>query len=164
VNDGAPSASAPSTAATLPEDPEAGARSVAEWRQHLEREERERRLSYDRHRLREHGEVLKRLRDARRSYDSAVTPRAVESARKAFQATLPKLEATFDAIDHWGVSSKVLPDYRKLSVTLADAYPAARSAALAGDATSLKRLGAEMDARFAAIDAWLREAADSDDE
>jgi len=70
----------------------------------------------------------------------------------------------FDAIDHWGVSSKVVPDYRILVETLAEAYPNARLAALAGDPTGLRRLQGEVDARLAAIDAWLHEAAESEDE
>jgi hypothetical protein len=148
----------------LPEDPDAGARSVAEWRQHLEREERERQLGYDRRRLPAHHEVLKTLRDARRTYDRAGSKNAVLSAQAGFRAKLAKLDASFDAIDHWGVSSKVLPDYRKLAETFTDAYPDARLAALAGDASGLERIGPEVDARFAAIEAWLREAAESEDE
>ena len=155
---------APESSGKLPEDPVAGAKSVAEWRQHLEREEHERRLSYDRRRLPEHRQVLKLLQNARRSYDAAGTRQAVSNAQRAFAATRPKLVAMFDAIDHWGVSSKVVPDYRNLVETLAEAYPSARIAALAGDPTAFRRLQAEVDARFAAIDAWLREAAESEDE
>jgi hypothetical protein len=159
-------ASTPSPPApgTLPEDPVAGARSVAQWREHLEREERERRLGYDRRKLREHREVLKTLRSVRRSYDGAATKRAVSSAEDAFRQSLPKLAAKFDEIDHYGVSSKVLPDYRELVATFSDAYPNARIAALAGDTAALARLTGEVDARFSAIDAWLREAADSEHE
>ncbi len=149
---------------TLPEDPEAGAKSVAEWRQHLEHEEHERRLGYDRRKLPEHRAVLARLRAVRRRYDAARTHSAVSSTQQEFRSTLPKLDERFDAIDHWGVSSKVLPDCRKLAETLSDAYPTARSAALSGDAGQFQRLGHEVDARFAEIDEWLHEAAETEDE
>ena len=149
---------------TLPEDPDAGARASAEWHEHLQREERERRLGYDRRKLPQHHEVLKVLEAARRRYDHASSAGAVSSAEEAFRAQVPKLEQRFDAIDHWGVSSKVLPDYRQLVTTFSDAYPKARSAALAGDATALEQVGRDVDARFRAIDDWLREAAASEDE
>lgn len=158
------SASPPSGIGTLPEDAEAGARSVAEWRQHLEHEELERRLSYDRHRLGEHRAVLSSLHDARRSFDTAPSVRAVLAAERGFKSALPMLEKKLDAIDPHGVSSKVLPDYRKVVQILEDPYPAARLGALSGDAAELRRLGKELDARFEAIDAWLREAAESEDE
>jgi hypothetical protein len=157
-------APAPVTSGSLPEDPVAGAKSAAEWRRHLEREERERRLIYDRQRLGEHRRVLQILHNARRAYDAAGTRQAVTNAERAFGSTRPKLDAMFDAIDHWGVSSKVVPDYRKLVETLAVAYPNARIAALAGEPVALQRLEDEVTARFAAIDAWLHEAAESDDE
>jgi hypothetical protein len=149
---------------TLPEDPEAGARSAAQWREHLVREERERRLGYDRRKLREHEEVLKKLRGARESYDRASTKTAVQSAERAFEATRPKLAQAFEAIDHWGTNSKVLPDYRKLVETFSDAYPTARIAALAGDGAAFERIGREVDERFRAVSAWLHEAEESEDE
>ncbi len=155
---------APESSGKLPEDPVAGAKSVAEWRQHLEREEHERRLSYDRQRLPEHRRVLKILQDTRRGYDAAGTRQGVSNAQRAFASTRPKLVAMFDAIDHWGVSSKVIPDYRNLAEIFAETYPDARIAALAGDPTAFRRLQGEVDGRFAAIDAWLREAAESEDE
>ena len=164
ASNGASGARAPADAGTLPEDPEAGAQSSAEWHRHLDHEERERQLGYDRRKLPEHREVLKTLLDTRRSYDTAGSKRAVLAAEQAFKATLPKLDQRFDAIDHWGVSSKVLPDYRKLATTLADAYPNARIAALSGDTTGFEQLGHDMDTRLATIDAWLDEAAESEDE
>jgi len=151
-------ASEPVTSGTLPEDPDAGARSSAEWRQHLAREEYERRLGYDRRKLVEHQAVLKTLRAARARYDGATTKSAVLSAERDFQATRPKLEKAFDSIDHWGNSSKVLPDYRALAETLSESYPTARIAALSGDPTPFERVGRDVDERFRAVDAWLREA------
>lgn len=157
-------APAPGDAGKLPEDAEAGARSVAEWRQHLEREELERRLSFDRRKLAEHQAVLKTLRHARRSFDAAVSERAVLAAERRFEATAPLLEKRFEVIDPHGDSSKVVPDYRLLVATFSGPYPRARQSALSGDAAELTRLGEEVDARFRTIDAWLREAAESEDE
>jgi hypothetical protein len=158
-----PARSAPEPG-TLPEDPEAGAKSVAEWRQHLEHEEVERRLGYDRRRLPEHRALLTRLHAVRQRYDRARTSSAVLSAQTEFRATRPLLDERFDAIDHWGVSSKVLPDYRKLVETFSDAYPNARAAALSGQTAPFEQMGREVDERFAAIDAWLHAAAESDDD
>ncbi|HEX5098950.1 MAG TPA: hypothetical protein VFV94_05595, partial [Polyangiaceae bacterium] len=148
----------------LPEDPEAGARSAAQWREHLQHEERERRLGYDRRKLHEHGQVLKELRAARRSFDDATTKPAVFSADRAFQATRSKLDAAFEAIDHWGNSSQLLPDYRKLVETFSDAYPGARMSAIGGDSAPFERVGREVDERFRSIEAWLHEAEESEDE
>jgi hypothetical protein len=159
-----PPAPEPSTAGTLPEDPEAGARSAAQWRQHLEREERERRLGYDHRKLHEHEEVLKKLRGTRRSYDGASSKSAVQTAEREFRTLRPTLAALFEAIDHWGTNSKVLPDYRKLVDTFSDAYPNARIAALAGDGAELARVGRDVDERFRAVDAWLHDAEESADE
>lgn len=150
--------------AALPEDPDAGARSVAQWRQHLDQEERERRLSYDRRKLREHRAVLKTLRSARQSVDAAASEGAVVLAREQLRSRLPTLEKEFDAIDHWGVSSKLLPDYRALIDLLSNAYPDARRSALSGDATRFESVARTVDARFAAIDAWLEQASESEDE
>lgn len=160
----APSTRGPAGPGTLPEDPAAGARAVAEWRRHLEREERERRLAYDKRRLTEHRDVLATLRAARKAYDRASTEHDVTAAERSFRATRPKLERAFDALDHWGVSSRLLPDYRKLVDTFGDAYPSARIAALAGNTTRFERLGREVDAELAGLHAWLREAAESEED
>jgi len=157
-------APAPPTSGSLPEDPDAGARSAAEWHEHLAHEERERRLGYDRRKLHEHENVLKKLRGIRQSYDAAKTKPAVMSAYSDFKAMRPKLDALFDSIDHYGVSSKVLPDYRALVETFSDAYPTARIAAVVGDPAPSERVGREVDERFRTIDAWLHEAEESEDE
>ena len=150
--------------ATLPEDPEAGARSVAEWKQHLVREERERRLNYDRRRLSEHRQIVSLLRRTRESYDRASAEPAVSSSEQRFRDGLPKLERMFEHLDHWGVSSQLLPDYKKLADDFSEAYPKARIAALAGEQPPFTAISREVDARFQAIEAWLNEAEESEDE
>ena len=151
-------------AVSLPEDPEPGARSVAQWRAHLEEEERERRLSYDRRRLNEHRLVSSQLRATQRSYDLASNERSLRAAEKAFHAAAPRLERSFDAIDHHGVSSRVIPEYRALAASFATEYPAARLAALSGSRAALEQLQSRTQAQFQRIDQWLEEAARSEDE
>lgn len=148
----------------LPEDPEAGARSVAQWKLHLEREERERRLNYDRRRLPEHRQIVTLLRNTRTSYDRAAGERAVLAAEQRFHDALPKLESMLDHLDHWGASSRVLPDYKQLRTDFSEAYPKARIAALAGEQPPLDAIARQVDARFQRIEAWLNEAEDSEDE
>jgi hypothetical protein len=153
-----------SSGSTLPEDPEAGARSVAEWRQHLQREERERRLHYDRRKLPQHRELIRTLRAVRQGYDSATSKAAVRAAKQRQLALLPQLEKSLDAIDHWRVNSKVLPEYQELIGIFSDAYPSARIEALSGEKDPLATLQNEVATRFDTIDDWLREAAESEDE
>ena len=160
----APAPIPPAASGSLPEDPVEGAKSAAQWREHLAHEEHERRLGHDRRKLPEHRQVLKTLRDARKSYDRAASERAVLAAEQGFRSTRPKLEKAFDEIDHWGVSSRVLPDEKKLADTLERPYPSARIAAIAGNVLELERLEREVDATFASIDAWLEEAKESEDE
>jgi hypothetical protein len=149
---------------TLPEDPEAGARSVAEWEQHLEQEERERRLNYDRRKLSQHRALIKTLRAVRQKYDGATSKGAVLAAQQRQRALLPQLEKSLDAIDHWRVNSKVLPEYQELIGIFSDPYPSARIEALSGDSHPLSALQKEVATRFDAIDEWLDEAAESEDE
>jgi hypothetical protein len=163
-SDAPPVAARTSAISTLPEDPDAGARSVAEWQRHLEHEERERRLQYDRRKLPEHREFIKTLLAIRQSYDRATSKGAVLAARQKQVALRPKLDQSLEAIDHWGVNSKVLPEYEDLMGIFADAYPSARIAALSGEKDSLAALQKDVAMRFETIDEWLREAAESEDE
>jgi hypothetical protein len=149
---------------SLPEDLDAGMRSVAQWRRHLEREERERRLHYDRRKLAEHRKVLELLRQARHDYDTARGEAAVRAAQARFRSTRNVLEAALVSIDHWGVNSKVLPDYRNVVGVLSEPYPAARIQAIAGDEARLVNMSRELDQTLASIDDWLEEAAESEDE
>ena len=151
-------------ASRLPEDAEAGARSVAQWREHLEEEERERKLRHDRRKLSQHRRLSQLLLATRRQYDRAPSDRAVAAAQKSFRASLPQLEKSLDAIDHYGDSSRLLPEYRKLLELLSDAYPSARIAALAGSKSALDELEGRVRARFEIIDAWLREADRNEDD
>lgn len=152
----------PVAAAALPEDAAAGERSVAQWREHLEEEERERKLRFDRRKLPEHKRVSQLIRAAQQAYDRAPTERAVTAAQKSFQASLPRLEKSFDALDHHGESSGLVPEYRKLVELFTGGYPSARIAALAGSRASLGEVEARAKTHFETIDEWLKEAARDD--
>jgi len=156
--------SSDNSVSALPEDPAAGERSVAQWREHLREEERERRLGYDRRRLREHREVIQRLREIRQNYAAAKNDAATRRVQAQLNASLPKFEKLLDAIDHWRVSSTLVPEYSKLVQIFAEQYPEARIAALSGEKASLMALETDIAARFEHIDAELHEAAESEDE
>jgi hypothetical protein len=156
----APAASATPVSATvrdgrLPEDPIAGARAVALWREHLAEEERERKALYDRRRLPDHQAVLAFLRQTQGSYDRANSKSAVLQVRRALAPGLVGMRLRLDKIDHWGGSSNVLVDYQRLLDAFADSYPAARIAALQGDSHELSALQAEASSRLEKITGWL---------
>jgi hypothetical protein len=148
----------------LPEDPVAGARSSAQWREHMAWEERERRLHFDRDRLHQHREVVRFLVAARARLDRARTPAAVRAAAARLPPAIAEQRRRIAEIDHWGTSSNLLGDYDAALTALADDYPAARAGALAGDGAALDRVRADLDARLKKIAAWLAEAAASKDE
>lgn len=156
---------APETAASrLPEDPEAGARSVAQWREHLEEEERERKLRHDRRKLRDHRRVSQLFRSTQKQYDRAASERAVTAAQNIFRSQLPQLEKSFDAMDHYGESSLLVPQYRKLVEIFEGAYPSARIAALGGSKSSFDEVEARAKQHFETISEGLKEAARDEDE
>lgn len=148
----------------LPEDSEAGARSVEQWREHLREEERARRLSYDQRRERQHRAIIQRLREIRRSYVAATNERAIRSVQTQLSAATPQLEKKFDAIDHWRVSSTLVPEYAKLVEILSKQYPEARVAALSGEKAALVASESDVAARFERIDEELHEALEREDE
>jgi hypothetical protein len=154
----------PEGAARLPEDPVAGAKSTAEWRTFMAAEERERRLHYDRDRLKQHRAVLRLLRAARARYDRARVKAAVEDARARSSATAEEVRRRMAEIDRWGNNSNLLADYDAMLRLLADDYPAARLVALGGDGARLGRVRADFVAREKKIAAWLAEAAAAKDE
>lgn len=161
----APAAAAPRIVADtrLPEDPEAGARSVAEWREHLKEEEHERKLRHDRRKLREHRHVSQLLRATHEQYERAATKQAVNAVHAAFRARLPELEKSFDSLDHYGESSGLVPEYRKLLALFTAAYPDARIAAIGGSRATLDELETQAKAGLELIDDWLKEASEEAD-
>jgi hypothetical protein len=148
----------------LPEDPVLGAKATAQWREHMAREERERKLHYDRDRIKEHRALMRLLAGARARYDRARTPAAVDAVKARLPVTEAEARRRIKGIDHWGNNSNLLADYDFILKALADGYPSARLAALHGDPKPQAELRAELDARDKKMAAWLTEAAASEDE
>ena len=148
----------------LPEDPVAGERSVAQWREHLAEEERERKLNYDRRRMKEHRAVLAFLNATREGYERAATPAAVLKSQKALTVSVVDVRKRIEKIDPGGGSSNVLADYSALLELLGEPYPAARIAAISGDAAELSKVRAAFDAGIKKIEAWLEQAEEAEDE
>ena len=148
----------------LPEDPAAGRKSEAEWRRHMDWEERERQLSFDKNRIPQHRAVIQRLATARARYDRAKTKAAVERVRADMPALRQDLQARSTEIDHWHVSSPLLADYDAEMADLDAAYPDAKLAALAGDPQPLRALRARMDQRKKKMAEWLAAAEESEGE
>jgi hypothetical protein len=148
----------------LPEDPVAGRKSEAEWRRHMDWEERERQLSFDKNRIPQHRGVIQLLAAARVRYDRAKTKTAVERVRAAMPAVRQDLQARTTEIDHWHANSPLLADYDAEMADLDGAYPDAKLAALSGDAQPLRAVRARMDQRKKKIAAWLAAAEESEGE
>lgn len=169
AHDGGPAAATPGRAITpqpprLPENPVAGQKSHEQWLAQMALEERERQLGYDRRKMKQHRALLAVLLAARKRYDAARTPAAVAALSARTPALLEDAHRRIAAIDHWGVNSPLLPDYQALLQALADSYPAAVTAALHGDRGPLAQARADMDRRLASMRAWLKAAAESEDE
>jgi hypothetical protein len=148
----------------LPEDPAAGRKSEAEWRRHMDWEERERQLSFDKNRIPQHRAVIQRLAAARARYDRAKTKAAVERVRADMPALRQDLQARSTEIDHWHVSSPLLADYDAEMADLDGAYPDAKLAALAGDLQPLRAVRARMDRRKKKMGEWLAAAEEAEGE
>ena len=148
----------------LPEDPAAGRKSEAEWRRHMDWEERERQLSFDKNRIPQHHAVIQRLAAVRARYDRAKTKAAVERVRADMPALRQDLQARSTEIDHWHVSSPLLADYDAELTDLDAAYPDAKLAALAGDPQPLRAVRARMDQREKKMAEWLAAAEESEGE
>jgi len=164
----------------LPEDPLAGRRSEAQWRDFMVAEERERQLGYDRARLRKHQAVVKVLRDTRARLDAARTEVAVQRVRAELPAVMTDLQGRMTAIDHWGVNSPLLKQYQALMAILSTTYPDARLAVMRGgrgrnraapggeggdsetSRRTLETLRSDVDQRLQAMTNWLKEAAESE--
>jgi hypothetical protein len=147
-----------------PEDPVKAAKSSAQWRAHLEAEEHERKLFYDRDRLKDHRAVLKLLVAARARYDRARTKAAVLAAQKRQPATDAEIRRLITQIDRWGTNSNLLGDYDAYLKALSDSYPAARSEMLDGHPGAQDTARRQLDQLTRHIKDWMAEAARSKDE
>jgi hypothetical protein len=154
----------PQPPAPLPEDPVKGAAATAQWRAHLAHEERERKLHYDRDRMKDHRAVLRFLVTTRARYERAPSKAAVLAIQARLPPAIEKVRRRITRIDHWRVNSNLLGDYDVMLAALADTYPAARISFLDGDRAPLLALRADFDRRLKAMNNWLEEAAESEDE
>ena len=148
----------------LPEDPVAGKQSELQWREHMEEEEHERQIGYDRRFLKEHRALTKLIAAARARYDGAKTEAAVAKVRSGMPAQIAEVRRRVTEIDHWGTNSRLLSDYEALSASLTDAYPDAKIGALKGDGSALDVARAAFDGHMQKIAAWLKEAAETEEE
>jgi hypothetical protein len=133
----------------LPEDPVEGAKATAQWRAHLAEEERERKLRYDRDRMKDHRAVLRFMESTRARYDRAANAAAVAAIRARLPPAIEAVRGRITRIDKWGVNSGLLQDYDAMLKALADTYPAGKE---------------DFDAREQRIKDWLAEAAEAEDE
>jgi hypothetical protein len=148
----------------LPEDPVASQASAAEWRAHMEREEQERRLNYDRRKLSEHAAVFALIKNARARFDRAKTASAIAQVRAGLTPQIAQIRRRIVTIDRWGVNSNLLEDYAAMVTMLVGDYPAARIASFGGPSQALEDLRAQWAQREQKIRDWLTEAAESEDE
>jgi hypothetical protein len=147
-----------------PEDPVAGSKSTAQWRQHLADEERERQLQFDGQRLKQHRAVLKLLTAARARYDRARSKAAVLSAQKRLPPVVEEAQRRIKQIDRWGNNSRLLVDYDTYLKALSTHYPAARIAMLEGHRAALDTIRGQLDEVTKRIQSWLAEAAHPTDD
>jgi hypothetical protein len=148
----------------LREDPAAGKRSELQWKKHLQAEEVERKMMFDRNHAAEHRELIKRIKEARQGWDRAKTPAELEETRSALQAPLQALQSGIDALDRWKTSSQLTPDYEALIKALAESYPAARLAAISGKSEPLSAARSSFDGHLRVMHAWLTRLEKDQDE
>jgi len=146
----------------LPEDPEAGRRSQAQWRQHLDHEEYERQLAFDKRSLAQHRTVVARLRRARARLDGARSAAAVKGLADETGGAVTELRLRIERLDHWGVNSRLLGEYDALVKILDGNYAAGRIAELGRDPRPMAALRAEWDRHMKVVDDWLTEAANAE--
>lgn len=146
----------------LPEDPAAGKRSEEQWRKHLQAEELERQMLFDRYRLEAHRDLIQRFTAARKRLDDTKTRADLKRARTQLAPMLQELRAGVDGIDRWKNSSHILSDYEALLRDLQDSYPEARLAAMGGDTRPLAQARASFDAHLRAMNHWLDRCEDGD--
>ena len=147
-----------------PEDPAVGAKSTAQWRQHLAAEERERQLQFDGQRLKQHRAVVKLLTAARARFDRAKSKAAVLSAQKRLLPVVEEIQRRIKQIDRWGNNSRLLVDYDTYVKALSAHYPAARIDMLEGHPAALDTIRGQLDEVTKRINSWLAEAAHPTDD
>jgi hypothetical protein len=150
--------------APLPEDPEAGKRAEAQWQEHLEEEEEGRQLGFDRRRLKQHRALVSRIKAVRAQIARAPSLPAVAKIGRELPARIGVLREGVEQIDPWGVTSRLLPDYRVVVELLASNYCEAKAEALRGNPAALIEANRVIDEHLEVIAAKLEQAAESEEE
>jgi hypothetical protein len=148
----------------LPEDAALGKRSELQWRQHMEDEERERQIGFDRQRLKQHRAIVARFKAARSLYDRATAEAALAKARTEMPQRVEEIQKQVTELDHWGNNSRLLGDYAALEASLTSDYADAKLSALKGDGAALKNAQAAFDGHLKIISGWLEEVAHAKEE
>jgi hypothetical protein len=141
------------------EDLAAGKKAEAQRAAEEAREERARRLRYDRDHMRAHRAVLALIRKARARYDRVRSARTLDATAEAVRDIVAKARQEVQQIDRWRNSSMVLADYDALLALFDEQYPAAGAASLRGEPRAIADLRAQFDGRMKKIRDWLSEAA-----
>jgi hypothetical protein len=149
---------------TLPEDPVAAKRATAQWNHHLDHEEDERQMGFDRRHLREHKAVIKLLKNARAQYDGAHSESALQTVSADMPRELAQIERKLKELDPWGNNSRALPDYAALQAMLGPTYERAKRAAIRGDEKALDQVKEGFDARLEHIHDWLEKSEENEEE
>lgn len=148
----------------LKEDPAAGKRSELQWRKHLQAEEVERKMFFDKNHATEHRALIKRIKDARERLDQPKTPADLQSTQAAVQSSLQDIQASIDSMDRWKSSSSLHGDYEALMKALGESYPAARLAAMSGNKDPLREARESFDTHVRAMNTWLTRVEKDEDE
>ena len=148
----------------LPEDPVLAERSQRQWREHMDEEEHERQLGFDHQHIKEHRAVVDRITRARAAYDRAGTEAALAKTRGDMPRQIADIRERVVRIDHWGVNSRLLPDYAVLEGLLERDYPDARLIALKGDAAPLGSARTTFDQHMKTVADWLQETTEGEQE
>jgi hypothetical protein len=148
----------------LKEDPAAGKRSELQWKKHLQAEEVERKMFFDKNHAPEHRALITRIKEARERLDKPKTPGDLQNALAALQAPLQELQSGIDALDRWKTSSQLIPDYEALIGALREGYPAARLAAMSGNTESLSAARTSFDGHLRSMHTWLTRVESDEDE
>src|SRR5438132_7912227 len=90
------------------EDPVAGKKAQTEFAARGMREERDRRLRYDRDHMRAHRAVLALIRKARARFDRVRAKRALDAAAESVRGIVAQGRQRVQQIDRWRNNSKVL--------------------------------------------------------
>jgi hypothetical protein len=130
----------------------------------MEEEEHERQIAFDARRIPEHRALVQLVSAARARYDAATTEAALAAARSAVSGRVQEIRRKVVELDHWGVNSRLLPDYAALESLLEKDYADAKQASLKGDSRSLDDARSRFDAHVKTIEAWLEEAREAEHE